>query len=104
MTPNKYEQFVEKELNVLFQARLSDLANKLKLLASETNDTAFQFMRYAKNFDGSYCRTYSGLTKHNGEWQVANLIRHIEETQKVMNDLGLLIEADKKDDEESADD
>ena len=89
---NKYEQFSEKELDVLFVTRVEELATHLRWLASQTTEEAFTYTDRSK-LTPSYCRKYHGLTRHNGKWQVANLVEQIDRCQHTLNDLGLIIEA-----------
>ena len=89
---NKYEQFSEKELDVLFATRVEELSAHLRRLGSQTTDEAFTYSDRSK-FSPSYCRKYHGLTRHNGKWQVANLIDRIDRCQRTLDDLGLILEA-----------
>ena len=89
---NKYEQFSEKELDILFTTRVEELSNQLRRLGSQTTNEAFTYSDRSK-LSPSYCRKYHGLTRHNGKWQVANLIDRIDGCQRTLDDLGLILEA-----------
>ena len=90
---NKYEQFSEKELDVLFATRIEELSTQLRWLASQTTEEAFTYFDRCKSLSSSYCRKYHGLARHNGRWQVANLIDRIDDCQRTLDDLGLILEA-----------
>ena len=103
---NRYKDFTQKELEILFQNRIGDLARTLKWMGIEVIEQAFAYKDRAHDSISSYCLEYHGLTKHNGEWQLASLIDHIDRCQEIMNDLGLILEANQKrqEQEESEDD
>ena len=94
-TINRYKDFSQKELELLFQNRIGDLATILKWMGSEVMEQAFVYKDRANDSSSSYCLKYHGLTKHNGEWQVASLIDHIDRCQEKMNDLGLILDANQ---------
>ena len=96
---NKYEQFSEKELDTLFTTRIEELSIHLRWLASQTTEEAFTYFDRCKSLSPSYCRKYHGLTRHNGRWQVANLIDRIDDCQRTLDDLGLILEAGNGSDE-----
>ena len=100
---NKYEQFSEKELDTLFTTRIEELATHLRWLASQTTEEAFTYFDRCKSLSSSYCRKYHGLTRHNGKWQVANLIDRIDDCQRTLDDLGLILEAGNGSDEGAKD-
>ena len=93
---NRYKDFTQKELELLFQNRIGDLATTLKWMGAEVMEQAFVYKDRANDSSSSYCLKYHGLTRHNGEWQVASLIDHIDRCRETMNDLGLILEANQE--------